>query len=52
MHDVLLFIAFLLFCVCALISFMVGRVWVWVLGFAALALLSLGLAIPIDISIG
>jgi hypothetical protein len=51
MHDVWLLIAFLLFCVAGFISF-TGKVWVWVLGFAGLALLTLGLAIPLDVHIG
>lgn len=51
MHDLLLFIAFLLFCVAGFLAFM-GRDWRWVLGFAGLALFALGVAIPIDISIG
>lgn len=51
MHDVWLLIAFLLFAVAGFIS-LTARVWVWVLGFAGLALMCLGLAVPIDVSIG
>jgi hypothetical protein len=50
-HDIWLLIAFLLFCVSGFISF-TQNAWVWVLGFAGLALLTLGLAVPIDVSIG
>jgi hypothetical protein len=51
MHDLLLLIAFLLFCVAAFISF-TQDAWVWVLGFAGLALFVLGVAIPLDVAIG
>lgn len=51
MHDLLLLIAFLLFCVAGFLAFL-SKTWVWVLGFAGLALFCLGVAIPISVTIG